>query len=303
MARVLPARPTAYTGRSMSSPAVLPPSLPARDGLQLHVRHWPVAQPRGVVQYLHGLCEHAGRYPHLVAALNAAGWAVVAIDHRGHGRSAGVRGALVRDDDLLWDQATLRDAVAAAYPGLPWVVMGSSMGGLAAARIAAAQAQPREAAPWVRAPDAVVMSAPALQPHMTITQRALLSSLGRLAPDLNVPVGLKPEWVSTDPEVIASFDTDPDLHQRITPRLTHWMLDAGRVVFERAAGWTVPTLLLYSKIDKLVDWRACARFVQEAPAGLVEAHVYDDLAHDILNEPKRHQPIGALTAWLARRFG
>ena len=70
-----------------------------------------------------------------------------------------------------------------------------------------------------------------------------------------------------------------------------------------SAGWTVPTLLLYSKIDKLVDWRACARFAQEVPAGLLEAHVYDDLAHDLLNEPKWRLPIGALTDWLARRFG
>jgi alpha-beta hydrolase superfamily lysophospholipase len=286
----------------MSFP-VLPAALAARDGLQLHLRHWPVAQPRGVVQYLHGLCEHAGRYPHLIRELNAAGWAVAAIDHRGHGRSAGVRGALVRDDDLLWDQATLRDALAPAYAGLPWVLMGSSMGGLLAARIAAAQADPRERAPWVRAPDAVVMSAPALQPHMTITQRALLSSFGRLAPDLNVPVGLKPEWASSNPEVIASFDTDPDLHQRITPRLTLWMLDAGRTVFERAPGWTVPTLMLYSRIDKLVDWRACARFAQAVPQQLVEAHAYEDLAHDLLNELQWAQPVGAVTGWLARRFG
>lgn len=287
----------------MSDPVLIPVSLPARDGLSLHVRHWPVAQPRGVVQLMHGLCEHAGRYPHATAALNAAGWAVVAIDHRGHGLSAGVRGGLARDDDLLFDQATLRDALPAAYAGLPWVVMGNSMGGLLAARMAAAQAEPRELAAWVRTPDAVVMCAPALQPHMTITQRALLSSLGRLAPDLNVPVGLKADWVSTDPAVVAAINADPDIHQRITPRLTFWMLEAGRTVFERAARWTVPTLLLYSRVDKLVDWHACERFSQAVPPHLIEAHVYEDLAHDLFNEPKRALPVGALTAWLARRFG
>lgn len=44
----------------------------------------PVA--RGVVQLLHGVGEHAGRYAHVAAALTAAGYIVYADDHRGHGQ-------------------------------------------------------------------------------------------------------------------------------------------------------------------------------------------------------------------------
>ena len=42
---------------------------------------------RAVVQVLHGVGEHAGRYADLIAALNAAGYTVYADDHRGHGRT------------------------------------------------------------------------------------------------------------------------------------------------------------------------------------------------------------------------
>ncbi|WP_218683542.1 serine aminopeptidase domain-containing protein, partial [Microbacterium sp. BF1] len=43
--------------------------------------------PRGVVQLLHGVGEHAGRYGALIAALTGAGFYVYADDHRGHGRT------------------------------------------------------------------------------------------------------------------------------------------------------------------------------------------------------------------------
>src|SRR5512145_1706717 len=51
--------------------------------------------PRGVVQLAHGVGEHAGRYGALIAALTAAGYAVYADDHRGHGRT----GAKQHGDD------------------------------------------------------------------------------------------------------------------------------------------------------------------------------------------------------------
>ncbi|MDF2492499.1 MAG: lysophospholipase [Microbacterium sp.] len=43
--------------------------------------------PRGVVQLLHGVGEHAGRYAALAEALAQAGFIVYADDHRGHGRT------------------------------------------------------------------------------------------------------------------------------------------------------------------------------------------------------------------------
>ena len=52
--------------------------------------HPAVGDARGVVQLLHGVGEHAGRYGALIAALTEAGFIVYADDHRGHGRT-GIR--------------------------------------------------------------------------------------------------------------------------------------------------------------------------------------------------------------------
>lgn len=78
--------------------------------------------------------EHAVRYARLADALNAAGYAVYANDHRGHGRS--VKSA----DDLglfaeregwrkcVADMWQLNRHIAATHPGLPIVLLGHSMG-------------------------------------------------------------------------------------------------------------------------------------------------------------------------------
>ena len=64
--------------------------LAAEDGVELFVYRWaPDGPPRAVVQIAHGMAEHGGRYARLAGALTAAGYAVYADDHRGHGRTAG----------------------------------------------------------------------------------------------------------------------------------------------------------------------------------------------------------------------
>lgn len=287
----------------MSCPT-LPTTLQARDGVALHVSHWPVSGARGVVQYVHSLCDHTGRFAETAQALNAAGWAVAAIDQRGHGLSGGARGALAHDDDLLHDQASLYDVVSQAYA--PWasatplvrVVLGSSMGGLVAARLVAALGDPAESVAWARPFDAAVLVAPALQPNMSFTQRALLSAFGRLAPDLAVAAGFRFEWSCSDEQEVARAYADPLVHDRITPRITYFMLNAGEQVRQRAAHWRTPTLLLYSHADRLVAAQGCERFAAAVPEGLLTLRGWATLRHALLHEPERREVIEAIAGWL-----
>ena len=56
-------------------------------GVEIFTRWWTVDAPRGVVLIAHGASEHSGRYDRFARALNDAGFAAVALDHRGHGRT------------------------------------------------------------------------------------------------------------------------------------------------------------------------------------------------------------------------
>jgi len=169
---------------------------------------------------------------------------VVGYDQRGHGASDGARGALQHADDLLFDLGMMIDAVRAAHPG-PLVLLGHSLGGLVAARMVAGGLQPNPPA-WQRKVDALVLSSPAFDPGMSGAQKLLLALLGPIVPRLALSNGLKPEWISRDPAVVKAYIDDPRVHDRVTPRMARFIVDAGMFVRAQAAAWRVPTLLLYA---------------------------------------------------------
>ncbi|MDE2401161.1 MAG: lysophospholipase [Burkholderiales bacterium] len=279
----------------------LPATVTTRDGLRLALRHWPLpagVTPRGVVCLVHGLGEHTGRYAHVAAHLNDWGWAVVGHDQRGHGRSEGPPGRLRRSDDLLVDLALVIDTLRSAYPRERLLMIGHSLGGLVASRFVAALAQPRESASWVRPVDALVLSSPALDPGLNAAQKLLLATVGRLAPDLPVSNGLRPEWVSNDPAVVQAYVNDPLVHDRATGRLTQFLLDGSERVMQRAPQWATPTLLIYAGADRCVQAAGSARFSALAPTRRVATHVYPRMAHEIFNEPDQSQVFADLARWL-----
>jgi alpha-beta hydrolase superfamily lysophospholipase len=275
-------------------------ALRSSDGLALQGQAWPLAgrAVRGSVLVVHGLGEHVGRHAALAARLNAWGWQVAGYDLRGHGRSEGPRGGLPDADAMLRDLALAIDAVRAAWAG-PLVLLGHSMGGLIAARFVAGVLD--SAPTWQREVDALVLSSPALDPGMNAGQKLLLALLGRLAPNLAVGNGLKPEWISRDPAVVAAYVADPLVHDRVTPRLVRFIVDGGAQVRAAAHRWRVPTLLLWAGADRCVAPAGSAAFAAAAPAGVVRAQVFAGLAHEIFNEPEKDEVFAVLERWLAER--
>lgn len=267
------------------------------DGLRLHLQRWPApGAAHGTVQIVHGLGEHIGRYAALAAMLNAAGWHVAGHDHRGHGRSEGARGAIAGQQSLLADLSAVGDHVR---EGGRLVLLGHSLGGLIAARFVAEGLRSR-AARWFRDVDGLVLSSPALDPGLNPWQKLQLALASLLAPNLRLANGLKPEWLSRDPEVVRRYEQDPLVHDRVTARLVRFVVDAGNLVRSRAPSWRVPTLLLWAGADRCVAPAGSAAFAAAAPAGVVTAQAFPNLYHEIFNEPEREQVLGHLSRWLTR---
>ena len=275
------------------------PTFHTPDGLALHRLDGPPPEPpqRGTLLLVHGLGEHAGRYAHVMAFLAQQGWAVLAYDQRGHGQSPGPRGGLPGADSLLTDLGAVVRQARQQHPG-PLLLLGHSMGGLVAGRFVAEGLAPQPAA-WWQAVDGLVMSSPALDPGMNLAQKALLALAAPLAPDLALGNGLKPAWVSRDPAVVRAYLADPLVHDRITPRLVRFIVDAGLQVRQFAPRWRLPTLLLYAGVDRCVAPRGSATFAAAAPAGVLQHRRFDGLAHEIFNEPEQAQVLADLGAWLS----
>src|SRR3954452_5650022 len=104
-------------------------------GVEVFTRWWPVDGPTGIVLLSHGASEHSGRYDRFARALNGAGFAVAALDHRGHGRTAGSSGPGVMGpgggDAVVDDLHELRAEATSRFGSeIPVVLFGHSMGSL-----------------------------------------------------------------------------------------------------------------------------------------------------------------------------
>jgi alpha-beta hydrolase superfamily lysophospholipase len=269
------------------------------DRLKLHLRRWPYTGPgvaKGTVQLVHGLGEHIGRFEALAQALNGAGWHVAGHDQRGHGHSEGPRGTIAGKHTLLLDLSAVIDHTR--NPG-KHVLLGHSMGGLVAARFVAEELT-GETARWLRDIDGLVLSSPAFDPGLSTFQRVQLAVMLRLAPNLRVGNGLKPEWLSRDRGVVQRYMADPLVHNRITPQLASFIVDEGMVVRQRASKWRTPTLLMWAGADRCVSPMGSRAFAHAAPKTVVTAQEYPALFHEIFNEPERQRVVAQLTSWLER---
>ncbi len=109
---------------------------PSKDGkTTVHACIWQCeGEPKAVLQIIHGMAEYAERYAPLAEFLNKQGVVVCAEDHLGHGKS------VCSEDDLgyfaaksgwqtvLADIRGLTEIVRPKYEGVPYFVMGHSMG-------------------------------------------------------------------------------------------------------------------------------------------------------------------------------
>ena len=272
-------------------------TLATRSGASLAVRDWPLqpgVTPRAMVVLVHGLGEHSGRYDHVARKFNDWGFPVRAYDQCGHGGSDGAPGSLSTDTRLLDDLAdVLDDTRARIPPDLPVVLLGHSMGGLVAARFVSLALRPV---------DALVLSSPALDPGLSRLQKLLVAVLPRLVPNLRVGNGVKPDFISHDPAVVSAYRRDPLVHDRISTRLAAFIASAGPATVQMAAQWQVPTLLLFSGDDRLLNADGSRRFAAAAPPAVVEAVCFDTLYHEIFNELDATAVFATLEDWLGRRF-
>lgn len=99
-------------------------------------RNEEIEQYRGIVQLVHGMQEHIGRYDEFAKEIAKNRYIVVGHDHLGHGKTATNKedfGYFAKEngwEHLAQDVHILKKEISEKYPNLPYIIFGHSMGSL-----------------------------------------------------------------------------------------------------------------------------------------------------------------------------
>lgn len=231
----------------------------------------------------HGAGEHCGRYDRVARRLVEAGYAVHALDHRGHGRSSGRRALIDRMSNAVEDLHAVVRSLDRPF------LLGHSMGGCIAIEYALAHQDS------IRA---LALSSPlAHLSTASLFQRIaahVLSAVAPWAPVFSVDSAL----VSRDPVVVRGYDTDPLVHHAGLPARTVGELASTVGSFpERVPAITLPLLVMLGTADEIVPNEGGRMVHERAGSGDKTLEVYDGLYHEILFEPEWRAVCDDVIAW------
>ncbi|MEX2431517.1 MAG: alpha/beta fold hydrolase [Dehalococcoidia bacterium] len=270
-------------------------TLSSQDGLQLLVHEWhPGMRPRGVVCVLHGHGEHGARHSALGEALARAGFAVLALDIRGHGRSEGGRGHTPSYAHLLDDTDTLLLRATHRYPKQPCFLYGHSFGG----NIALNHALRRPASgiagvivtcPWLR-----------LTHEISRIRVALAHVVDPLWPSLTVSTSIDRPKLVLGPHDDSTLGRDPLNHDRISIRAFLSTRSAGLWALDHAQQLTIPALVLQSELDDIADPHTNRAFASRAN-GPCEFTLLRGAYHNVHLDPQQEGYMKRIQAWLETR--
>ena len=265
------------------------------SGANIFYRCWTPAEPRAVILLVHGLAEHGGRYDEFANFFADAGIATYVPDLPGHGNSDGERGYVRSFREYTVALRDLLAIVRQAYPDIPCVLFGHSMGGLIAADFLLQHQDEFVAAVLtgaaIRAPKQP--SATALFVNKLIA--AIMPHFGAMQLDASS--------ISRDPQVVSDYDNDPLVYRgKVSARLVSELFDAMNRVVTNAATIQLPLLIMHASEDRLTAVEGSTLLHEKVSSNDKKLVIYEGLYHEILNEPERKNVMDDIVRWLEPRL-
>lgn len=282
-------------------------TLPASaDALDLAVLvSVPERKPQGVVQLVHGMCEHKERYIPFMEWLTAYDYVCVIHDHRGHGASVKEERDLGYFYEGGWeamveDTRVVSDWILAQYPGLPYTLFGHSMGSMVVRSFAKRYDD--------RLDRLFVCGCPADNPakgvgkslagffgktrgwhyRPKLLQQLSLGSYNKPFADEGWPAA----WVCSDPDTLKAYHTDPLCTYTFTANGFYGLMGLMQDCYS-TKGWKVsrPDLPVHFISGAEDPCRGSDKALNDAVEKMrkvgyrhVDLKLYPGMRHEILNE-------------------
>jgi alpha-beta hydrolase superfamily lysophospholipase len=268
----------------------------AIDGFALQGFVWERADPRAVVVIAHGAAEHSLRYGRFARDLNAAGYEVWSLDHRGHGRSPGPEG--LGDfgdggwDALVGDIGQFVELAKAAHPGLPVVLFGHSMGSAAAQQLAPDASERIDG--LVLSGSSARMGRREGDPPTPFTPNAAFE-----------PARTPYEWLSRDPAEVDKYIADPMCGFESRRSQRGGFANAARLTDPERLNnirYDLPCLFVAGTRDpinrNMEGLYELQRLWNEAGVKQIDTLYYKEGRHEMLNETNREEVTADIIRWL-----
>lgn len=301
---------------------------PSADGeTDIHGVEWiPEGEVKAVLQISHGMVEYIDRYDGVASWLAEKGWYVTGNDHLGHGKSvtSEEKYGFFHEPDgnacVIRDIHTLRERAGDRYPGVPYFMLGHSMGsfllrqyllkhgrGLAGAIIMGTGSK-----------SVPVLCAGQLLCRLLAAMKGwdyrsrLIDNLGLGGYNRSFePCDSRREWVTSDIQMREKYEADPLCSFTFTVNGYYQMFEGMKQIAGKKGALriprTVPVLFMSGGKDPVgnfgKDVEKLFRLYKEAGVKDVSMKLYENDRHEVLNEQDRQQVYEDLYRWMKEHVG
>lgn len=300
--------------------------LSASGNNNIHCRLWkPDGEVRGVVQLVHGVAEHIGRYGAFAEFLTAHGFAAVGDDHLGHGLSVNddsEKGWFAEKDGwklVVRDEKTLRDKMREEFSGVPMILLGHSMGSFIARTYIGDYPEDFDLcilSGTGHTPGAVcragrMVARREIRRHGGKYRSATLQNMafGSYLKNIEDPIGPN-DWICRDEAVIRAYDADPLCGFPGTAELMYEMMlgleQIGNNSHNMKMKKDLPILFISGDADPVGGWGGGVRtvFNRFKSIGMqdVTIKIYPGARHEVLNELNKQEVWDDVLDWIEKKL-
>ncbi|MDO4473642.1 MAG: alpha/beta fold hydrolase [Eubacteriales bacterium] len=295
----------------------------SKDGkTKIHAITWiPEGEVKAVLQICHGMVEYIDRYDGFASYLADRGICVVGHDHLGHGKSVTDEACLghfePKDGNkyVISDIYNLRVQTEKKYPGVPYFMLGHSMGsfllrqyltmrseGLAGAIIMGTGYMPYAILAAGQIVCRVIGTVKGWNYRSEFVNRLGMGGYNKQFE----PSESTKDWITSDDEMRAKYEADPLCSFTFTVSGYYQMFEGMKVIAKKESAAKVskelPVFFVAGAQDPVGDNGEGVRKVFEkySSAGIrdVQIKLYENDRHEILNERDRETVYADLHHWI-----
>ena len=294
------------------------------EGKKLHLYTWqPNQEAVGVVQILHGMAEHAGRYNKFAKKLAGNGYVVYAHDHRGHGKTDPDQLGFISEQGgfglLVQNVEDITNHIKKEHPELLVVMFGHSMGSFLLQRFLQKSSF---------SPDAVVYSGSNGKPPAILNVGILIASILKklFGPQAKSPLlekmsfgaynkKFKPnrtdfDWLSRDNSMVDLYIDDPLCGFTCCTSFYHQLFTGLKKLHSHKPfadhAKDIPILVVSGDADPVSEMgkgiKSLEKCIRKSGVIDLEVKVYHGGRHEMLNEINRDEVMDFIINWISKKL-